>query len=47
VVPFLDGKKEKIEGNSVKRSILTTFGAAKAQKRDFSHFLAVLSDCFT
>jgi hypothetical protein len=29
---FLDGKKEKIEDNSVKRSILTTFGAPKAQK---------------
>jgi hypothetical protein len=32
-VPFLDGKKEKLEDNSLKRSILTTFGATKAQKR--------------
>jgi hypothetical protein len=31
--PFLDGKKEKVEDNGVKRSILTTFGATKAQKR--------------
>jgi hypothetical protein len=30
--PFLDGKKEKVEDNGVKRSILTTFGATKAQK---------------
>jgi hypothetical protein len=27
------GKKEKFEDNSVKMSILTTFGATKAQKR--------------
>jgi hypothetical protein len=31
-LPFLDGKKDKLEANSVKRSILTTFGSAKAQK---------------
>jgi hypothetical protein len=29
----LNGKTEKFENNSVKRSILTTFGATKAQKR--------------
>jgi hypothetical protein len=28
----LDGKKEKLEDNSVKRAILTTFSATKAQK---------------
>jgi hypothetical protein len=32
VVTFLDGKKEKLEDNSVKRAILTTFSATKAQK---------------
>jgi hypothetical protein len=32
VLPFLDRKKEQIVDNSVKRSILTTLGATKAQK---------------
>jgi hypothetical protein len=30
---FLDRKKEKLKDNSVKRSILTPFGATKIQKR--------------
>jgi hypothetical protein len=31
-VPFLDSKKDKLKDNSIKRYILTTFGATKAQK---------------
>jgi hypothetical protein len=29
----MDGKKEKLEDNSLKTSIFTTFGDTKAQKR--------------
>jgi hypothetical protein len=32
-IPILEGKKDKFKDNSVKRSILNTFGATKAQKR--------------
>jgi hypothetical protein len=44
-VPFLDRKKEKLEDNNEKKSILTTFGSSKAQKTHLNHpYRAVIRD---